>query len=274
MHQNKGYKRYNSFRGNNRYKRAIGRLRHDINQLQLQQQQQQQQISKSAHGSFDPLYDYSSTSIQQQQHLTDERKYPLLQSTDGGRLATYYPTIPTPTDNLNEYATMRLLQNEQLIANPNRARKYNQDGVFPGEPAGMMVVANQTGAPCGNYRYPPRTMVSTFLTTSDVPYTFGKNISQDGTNYKNDHIYESPDIVKKEVDKLVQKSSFQVPPPPPSQASSALKTRPQFPVGVHDVAKRNDDVSCGVGAFRSSARKMEHQTSLVSNDNEGGVVGD
>ena len=137
-----------------------------------------------AFGSNDLVYDFSAVN-QHSLPLGEERKYRALPidrtaNFSGGCL-----------ENLNEYATMRLLQQEA---------EEGFRGAHPGspfttasQPANQQlstVVVMGPNASVANARQPYPSNVSTFFS------------SDPNEAYRSDHIYESPDLVKEEVDKL------------------------------------------------------------------------
>ena len=134
-------------------------------------------------GSSDLVYDFSAVN----QHpfpSSDDRKYRPLPID----ASTRFP--PGYMENLNEYATMRLLQQEA----EGGFRNNSQSNIFsspahsaPHSMSTMVVMAPITSVAHGNMPYPSN--VTTFL-SSDL-----------NDEYKTDHIYESPDLVKAEVDK-------------------------------------------------------------------------
>ena len=124
----------------------------------------------------------------------DDRKYPILPA--GAQVGSYYPVMTSGADNLNEYATMRLLQQSEQILRSGvmaRAAGVQQSPVDANvSVANMMVIAE-------NYRYPPPPPPTTktgamtsFLAASESPQ-FG---------YRSDHIYECPDLVRQEVSRI------------------------------------------------------------------------
>lgn len=126
----------------------------------------------------------------------DDRKYPILPT--GAQVSSYYPVMTSGADNLNEYATMRLLQqSEQILRSGVMAARAA--GVQPSpvdgnaSAANMMVIAE-------NYRYPPPPPPTTTKTGAMTSFLSASESPRFGC--RSDHIYECPDLVRQEVSRI------------------------------------------------------------------------